>query len=101
VPYLYIIRNAQNKATMKLITTDKVPHAYETLRGSEGSWTVNASLSKDTAQWNWSLRVYYTDADGMRFEQGLWIGKGWTKAESRQELEQELVEQINKAPWLG
>ena len=93
--------NAQNTATMKLITTDKVPHAYETLKGSQGSWTVTASLSKNTCLWSWSLRVYYTDETGHTFEQGLEIGHGWTKAQSRQKLEEAITEKINKAPWIG
>ena len=86
---------------MKLITTDKVPHAYETMKGSEGPWTVTASLSKGTCQWVWRVRVYYTDETGHTFQQGLCVGHGWTKAESRQELQEAITVAINKAPWIG
>ena len=86
---------------MKLITTEKLPHAYETLRGTEGQYTVNASLSKDTAQWNWQVRVWYTTEEGMQIEQLFDIGSGWTKADAREELQAVVTEQLAKTPWLG
>lgn len=86
---------------MKLITTDKLTHCYETFKGTAGSWMVFATLSKDTAQWNWNCRIWFTDADGMNWEQGYFVGHQYSKPESREEMEGCISEQIDKAPWLG
>jgi len=83
---------------MKLITTEKIPHALEVLRGTEGQYTVNASLSKDCAQWNWQVRVWYTTDEGMNIEQMFDLGSGWTKAEAREELETVIAAQLTKTP---
>jgi len=99
--YLYTIRNAQNKATMKLITKEKCPHAFEILRGTEGQFTVSASLSKDTAQWNWQVRMWYTTDEGIHVEQLFDLGHQHTKAEAREELETVIAAQLTKTPWLG
>jgi len=86
---------------MKLITTEKLPHCYEVLRGTEGQFTVNASLSKDTAQWNWQVYVWYTTKEGIQVEQLFDLGSQHTKPEARQELEAVISAQLMKQPWLG
>lgn len=73
----------------------------EILRGTEGAYTINACLSKDCAQWNWNVRVWYTTNEGMQVEQLFDIGSQYTKAEARQELEAVISAQLIKQPWLG